>query len=93
MNKKEKFTVLILVVFVTISAFSVVLVRHNIRLHFTELHELAKERDELRAEWARLQLGYGVFGTQGHIEYLARSQLNMQRPELEKTRIIIYAQQ
>ena len=80
----------VLTALVVTSAFSVVIVKHVNRSLFIELQGLLQERDELRVEWARLQLGQGSFGAQGRIERFAKEQLQMKMVDFEQVRLMIY---
>ena len=80
----------VLVSLVTVSSLGVVFVKYLNRSFFSELQELLEERDELRVEWSRLQLGYDSFGSQGRIERFAKEQLQMKTPDPEQIKIVVY---
>ena len=80
----------VLVSLVTVSSLGVVFVKYLNRSFFIELQELLEERDELRVEWSRLQLGYDSFGSQGRIERFAKEQLQMKTPDPEQIKIVVY---
>ena len=80
----------VLVSLVTVSSLGVVFVKYLNRSFFSELQELLEERDELRVEWSRLQLGYDSFGSQGRIERFAKEQLQMKTPDPEQIKIVVH---
>lgn len=62
------------------SAMGVVFSTHESRKLFVELQGLQKARDELNAEWGRLQLEQSTWGTHGRIEQIANNKLDMVNP-------------
>lgn len=73
---------LILAIAVTLlsSAMGVVFSTHESRKLFVELQGLQKTRDELNAEWGRLQLEQSTWATHGRIEQIANNKLDMVNP-------------
>jgi len=62
------------------SALGVVFSTHESRKLFVELQGLQKVRDELSAEWGRLQLEQSTWATHGRIENIANNKLDMVNP-------------
>ena len=81
------FSVLIVLAAVISSALGVVYVRHESRLQAVELWKLENAKDEMIAEWSRLQLEQAMLADAGHIERRATEMLGMQSPE--QTRILV----
>lgn len=69
-----------LVIAVTASALGVVYSKHESRGLFSAVEQENRQRDELNAEWGRLQLEQGAWATHGRIERLARERLDMRLP-------------
>ncbi len=62
------------------SAMGVVFSTHESRKLFVELQGLQQTRDELNAEWGRLQLEQSTWATHGRIEQIANNKLDMVNP-------------
>ncbi len=62
------------------SAMGVVFSTHESRKLFVELQGLQKTRDDLIAEWGRLQLEQSTWATHGRIEQIANNKLDMVNP-------------
>lgn len=62
------------------TAMGVVFSTHESRKLFVELQGLQKTRDELNAEWGRLQLEQSTWATHGRIEQIANNKLDMVNP-------------
>ena len=77
-----------LIVAVIASALGVVYSTHYSRKLFVELTELKKTRDGLNVEWGQLQLEQSTWATQGRIEELARTKLNMKALDYKQVIII-----
>ncbi len=69
------------------SALGVVYTRHQSRQIAVHLGELEIHRDDVIAEWSRLQLEQAWLGDAGNIETTARDQLGMATPA--STRILV----
>jgi cell division protein FtsL len=69
-----------LIVAVFASALGVVFSTNESRKLFVELQGLQKVRDELSAEWGRLQLEQSTWATHGRIEQIANNKLEMVNP-------------
>lgn len=63
------------------SALGVVYARHESRRASVQLGLLEDQRDEIIAEWSRLQLEQAWLADASHIEGKAREHLGMQAPE------------
>ncbi|MDJ0881639.1 MAG: cell division protein FtsL [Gammaproteobacteria bacterium] len=73
--------VLLLIVLVTGSALTVVYVKHESRILFTELRQVQKQQDEQVIQWGRLQLQNSTLITQANVESMARKKLGMVLPD------------
>ena len=71
-----------------VSAIAVVMVKHESRNRFVVLQVLEKERDQMNAEWGRLQLEQGTWATHSRVERIAREKLRMVMPETESMVIV-----
>lgn len=69
------------------SALGVVYARHESRRQAVLLGEMENRRDELIAEWSRLQLEQAFLADAGHVESTAREELGMESPE--EVRILV----
>jgi len=63
-----------------VSALGVVFSTHASRKQFVEMENLLKVRDELNAQWGRLQLEQSTWATHGRIERFANEKLDMVIP-------------
>lgn len=63
-----------------LSAMGVVFSTHESRKQFVALQGLQKTRDDLNAEWGRLQLEQSTWATHGRIEQFASNRLDMVNP-------------
>ncbi|MGM0594728.1 MAG: cell division protein FtsL [Pseudomonadota bacterium] len=71
---------LVLALAVLVSALGVVVSTHESRKLFVELQALEKVRDEMNAQWGRLQLEQSTWATHGRIERVANERLDMVIP-------------
>lgn len=62
------------------SAMGVVFSTHESRKLFVALQGLQRTRDDLNAEWGRLQLEQSTWATHGRIEQIASNKLDMVNP-------------
>ncbi len=69
------------------SALGVVYARHESRRASVQLGLLEDQRDEIIAEWSRLQLEQAWLADASNVENKARDQLGMHIPE--KSRILV----
>ena len=75
---------------VIFSALGVVYARHDSRRSAVQLGLLEDQRDEIIAEWSRLQLEQAWLADASHVESKAREQLGMELPE--KSLILVVKQ-
>ena len=80
MNARLIFLVVALALVVG-SALGVVYTRHESRRAAVELGLLEDQRDEIIAEWSRLQLEQAWLADASHVESKAREHLGMEIPE------------
>ncbi len=74
------FLLLLTLVAVIGSALGVVYLRHESRGHAVALGQLENQKDEIIAEWTRLQLEQAMLADAGHIEQKAQEALGMHEP-------------
>lgn len=79
-----------LILAVVVSAFGVTIVKYENRAAFMKWRDLLEERDALRMEWKRLQVGQGSFGAHDRIERLATERLQMRKLSFERQKTILY---
>jgi len=65
---------------VLVSAAAAVYCKHRARELFVELEHLNSGRDELEAEWGRLQLEQSAWSTYAYVENVANTRLHMRIP-------------
>lgn len=75
-----RMVVLALAFAVFVSALGVVFSTHESRKLFVQLQGLQKVRDEMNAQWGRLQLEQSTWATHGRIERIANERLDMVNP-------------
>lgn len=63
------------------SALTVVYVKHQSRVLFSELRSIQKQQDQQVIEWGRLQLQNTTLATHSNVESRARKDLNMRLPD------------
>ena len=63
------------------SALGIVYTRHDSRRLEVRLGEQENQRDDIIAEWSRLQLEQAMLADAGQVESKARDQLGMRSPE------------
>ncbi len=80
------FCILLAAVFLT--AIQIVVAQHESRKLFVEIQALEKERDELNEEWGRLQLEQSTWATDGRVEDVARSKLEMKTPDINSKVVV-----
>jgi cell division protein FtsL len=62
------------------SAAGVIYCKHRARALFVELEHLNSGRDELEAEWGRLQIEQSFWSTYAYVENVASTRLQMRIP-------------
>ncbi len=75
------YLLLLLVTLVIGSGMSVIYVKHQSRVLFSELREVQRRQDREMIQWSRLQLQIGTLLTQANVESMARRKLGMEMPE------------
>jgi cell division protein FtsL len=78
----------LVVIAVIASAFSVVDLRNRNRQLFAELQDLTQARDALNTEWGQLLLEQGVWSEHRRVEETARLRLGMALPASEQVVIV-----
>ena len=79
---------LVLFVFVLISAIAVSTTAHENRQLLNSLYAELSERDKTQAEWGRLVLEQSTWTAHNRIETLASEQLQMRIPEAAEVRLV-----
>ena len=72
---------MLLIVMVTGSALTVVYVKHESRVLFSELRLVQKQQDQQVIHWSRLQLQNSTLATQSNVETVSRKKLDMVLPQ------------
>lgn len=65
-------------------ALAVVNAQHHARTLFVELEALKTEARDLEVEWGKLQLEQGTLTSHARVESLAKNQLGLVTPPLDK---------
>ena len=71
---------MLLIVLVLGSAMTVIYVKHESRILFSELRQIQKKQDEQVIHWGRLQLQNSTLVTQSNVESIAIKKLHMVIP-------------
>ncbi len=79
MNGKAVF--ILLLTMVLGSALTVIYVKHQSRLLFSDLRSIQKQQDQQVIQWGRLQLQNTTLATHSNVESRARKDLEMRLPE------------
>jgi cell division protein FtsL len=74
--------VALLLAFVISSALTVIYVKHESRVLFSELRNVQKKQDQEIIVWGRLQLQNSTLATHSNVESRARKTLKMKLPEM-----------
>ena len=69
------------------SATSAIYCKHRARELFVELEHLNSGRDELEAEWGRLQIEQSFWSTYAYVENVASTKLQMRIPNSNEVEI------
>lgn len=80
--------VVLLGLFVLITAVGVVYTKHLNRSLHMQLEKLQKSRDRLHEEWTQLLLEQSTLGSEVRVEKIAREQLGMTTPSQPKVIVI-----
>lgn len=73
---------------VLVSAAGVVYAKYRARTLFVQLEHLNSNRDELDADWGRLQLEQSAWSTYAFVERVASERLHMTSPDAHDIQII-----
>jgi cell division protein FtsL len=88
MNMQSGITVLLACVLIGVLV-SYVYKQNETRKLFAQTQSIEKEKLELNAEYARLQIEKSTLVSNNRIEQVAREQLNMKLPEDEQVLVIV----
>lgn len=77
----RKYWFALLLAFVLGSALTVIYVKHESRVLFSELRTVQKQQDQAVIQWSRLQLQNSTLATHSNVEAQARKTLKMRLPE------------
>ena len=75
---------IVLAVVLMLCALAVVNAQHRARTLFVELEALKREARDLEVEWGKLQLEQGTLTSHARVESLAKGQLGLMTPPLDK---------
>lgn len=78
----------VLVLLIVVSALSIISLRNQSRMSFSELQSLRAERDKLNIEWGRLLLEQGAWSQHQRVEKIAQSRLGMKIPDSRQVVIL-----
>ena len=82
---QQTLIILLVIVMIMLSAFMVVGKVFEYRHDYRTFTQLAKERDDLNAEWGRLLIEQQTFGATAQIGTRAVTQLRMYSPPAQQT--------
>lgn len=88
MNVQSGLTVILSVLLIAVLV-SYVYKQNETRKLFAQTQSIEKEKLELNAEYARLQIEKSTLVSNNRIEQVAREQLNMKLPEDEQVLVIV----
>ncbi len=77
----QKYWLALLLIIVLGSALTVIYVKHESRILFSELRHVQKQQDQAVIQWSRLQLQNSTLATHSNVEAQARKTLKMRLPE------------
>ena len=75
---------ILLALVLMVCALAVVNAQHRARTLFVELEALKREARDLEVEWGKLQLEQGTLTSHARVEALAKTQLGLMTPPLDK---------
>ncbi len=78
---QQIFWAALLLAFVLGSALTVIYVKHESRVLFSELRNVQRKQDQEIIAWGRLQLQNSTLATHSNVESRARKKLKMKLPE------------
>lgn len=71
-----------------VCALAVVTAQHRARMLFMDIESLKKEARDLEVEWGKLQLEQGTLASHARVESLARQELGLVSPPLDRIVLI-----
>lgn len=87
--KRRALALAVLIAVALVSAVAVVQAKHRARQLQAQLQEQRAQRDQLKSEWAQLQLEESAWANPGRVAQMAREQLQMRQP---KDTVVVKAQ-
>ena len=69
------------------SAAGAIYCKHRARALFVQLERLNSGRDELEAEWGRLQIEQSYWSTYAYVDYTATARLKMRIPASQEVEL------
>jgi len=78
----------VLALVLMVCALAVINAQHRARTLFVEMEALKKEARDLEVEWGKLQLEQGTLTSHARVEAMAKSQLGLMTPPLDKVWLI-----
>lgn len=78
----------VMAVVLMICALAVINAQHRARNLFIELESLKKEARDLEVEWGKLQLEQGTLVSHARVESLAKQELGLVSPPLDKVLLL-----
>jgi cell division protein FtsL len=79
---------MVLALVLMVCALAVVNTQHRARTLFIELESLKKEARDLEVAWGKLQLEQGTLVSHARVEALARQELGLVSPPLDRVQIL-----
>jgi cell division protein FtsL len=79
---------ILLALVLVVCALGVVNAQHRARTLFIELEALKREARDLEVEWGKLQLEQGTLSSHARVETLAKKQLGLMSPPLDKVLLL-----
>ncbi|NNE62900.1 MAG: cell division protein FtsL [Gammaproteobacteria bacterium] len=77
----RQYLIALLLAMVLGSALTVIYVKHQSRVLFSDLRDIQKQQDRAVIHWSRLQLQNSTLATHSNIEARARKTLKMRLPD------------
>lgn len=83
MKAKNLLFTLVLIAVTLVVIIDYIYLQHKTRNQFVELQLLVDEKNDLNANWGRLQIQYSTYVNNSKIEMQAKIQLGMKLPQRE----------
>lgn len=77
----RQYVISLLLAMVLGSALTVIYVKHQSRVLFSDLRDIQKQQDQAVIQWSRLQLQNSTLATHSNVEARARKTLKMHLPD------------